>query len=187
MTTGADVLRDAFAASCKSLDRLLDGVSDEEFFWEPVAGCWTVHRRSESRGVSAGGSGEWVIDWDPARPKPAPFTTIAWRAVHTAGTNYLYWEYAFGSASPTFDLELPGNAADATRFLSDSQRQVTQTLASLSESDLDKMVRHSSGGQRSVHRILAGLINEQVHHGAEISLLRDLYRYRSSLTTPDPR
>ena len=116
MTTGADVLRDAFAASCKSLDRILDGVSDEEFFWEPVAGCWTVHRRSESRGVSADGSGDWVIDWDPAQPKPAPFTTIAWRAVHTAGTNYLYWEYAFGSASPTFDLELPGNAADATRF-----------------------------------------------------------------------
>ena len=182
MTTGADVLRDAFAASCKSLDRILDGVSDEEFFWEPVAGCWTVHRRSESRGVSADGSGEWVIDWDPAQPKPAPFTTMAWRAVHTAGTNYLYWEHAFGSASPMFDLELPGNAADATRFLSDSQRQVTQTLASLSESDLDTMVRHTSGGQRPVHRILAGLINEQVHHGAEISLLRDLYRHRSSLT-----
>ena len=84
-----------------------------------------------------------------------------------------------------FDLELPGNAADATRFLSDSQRQVTQTLASLSESDLDTMVRHTSGGQRSVHRILAGLINEQVHHGAEMSLLRDLYRYRSSLTMPN--
>ena len=185
MTTGADVLRDAFAASCKSLDRILDGVSDDEFFWEPVAGCWTVHRRSESRGVSADGSGEWVIDWDPAQPKPAPFTTIAWRAVHTAGTNYLYWEHAFGSASPMFDLELPGNAADATRFLSDSQRQVTQTLASLSESDLDTMVRHTSGGQRPVHRILAGLINEQVHHGAEMSLLRDLYRYRSSLTMPN--
>ena len=33
-----------------------------------------------------------------------------------------------------------------------------------------------------MHRILAGLTSEQVHHGAEISLLRDLYRYRSSLT-----
>jgi len=31
MTTGADVLRNAFAASCTSLDRILDGVSDEEF------------------------------------------------------------------------------------------------------------------------------------------------------------
>ena len=103
-------------------------------------------------------------------------------AVVPAGTSYLYREHAFGSASPTFDLELPGNAADATRFLSDSQCQVTQTLASLSESDLDTMVRHTSGGQRPVHRILAGLINEQVHHGAEISLLRDLYQYRSTLT-----
>jgi hypothetical protein len=108
MTTGADVLRDAFAASCKSLDRVLDGVSGEEFFREPVAGCWTVHRRSESRGVSADGSGEWVIDWDPAQPKPAPFTTIAWRAVHTAGTNYLYWEYAVGAASPHSILNCQG-------------------------------------------------------------------------------
>jgi hypothetical protein len=72
MTTGADVLRDAFAASRKSLDHILEGVSDDEFCWEPVAGCWTVHRRSESRGVSADGSGEWVIDWDPAQPETGP-------------------------------------------------------------------------------------------------------------------
>jgi len=183
MTSGVDILRNAFGASCKSLDRILSGVSDEEFFWEPVAGCWTVHRRSESRGVSADGSGEWVIDYDPAQPKPAPFTTIAWRTVHIAGANYLYWEYAFGSASLTFDLDLPGNVADATKWLSDSQRPLTQTLASLSDSDLDEIVRHNSGQQWPVHRIFATLINEQVHHGAEISLLRDLYRYRNSLRT----
>jgi hypothetical protein len=32
-----------------------------------------------------------------------------------------------------------------------------------------------------VHRVLATLVNEQVHHGVEISLLRDLYRNRGSL------
>lgn len=39
MTTGADILRAAFADSCQSLGRVLDGVGDEEFFWEPVAGA----------------------------------------------------------------------------------------------------------------------------------------------------
>ena len=32
----------------RSLGRIrpkLDGLTDEEFFWEPVQGCWTVHRR----------------------------------------------------------------------------------------------------------------------------------------------
>src|SRR5215469_2996247 len=76
----------------------------------------------------------------PTGPRSCAPTTPTWHkatrsAVVPAGTNYLHWEHAFGSASPTFDLELPGNAADAARFLSDSQRQVTQTLASLSESD----------------------------------------------------
>ncbi|GEM_PF-2387107 len=47
MTTGVDLLRDAFNASCDALGRVLADISDSEFFWEPVAGCWTVHRRTE--------------------------------------------------------------------------------------------------------------------------------------------
>ena len=57
MTTGIDVLRiRAYTTSCDSLRRVLAGVSEEEFFWEPVGGCWTVHRRSQDRGVSVDGS-----------------------------------------------------------------------------------------------------------------------------------
>lgn len=36
----------------------LDGLTDEEFFWEPVPGCWTVH---------LGEDGRWWVDYvDPA-------------------------------------------------------------------------------------------------------------------------
>lgn len=181
MTSGVDILRSEFKASCDSLRRILTGVSEEEFFWEPVAGCWTVHRRSEPRGFSADGSGEWVIDYDPSEPQPAPFTTIAWRTVHMAGVNYLYWDYAFGSASLTFDLEVPGDVAEATDWLFASHEPVTDALAGLSDSDLDTLVPTNWGEQWPVHRIFETLTNEQVHHGAEISLLRDLYRYRRSL------
>jgi hypothetical protein len=57
---------------------------------------------------SADGSGEWVIDYEVPDPKPAPVTTIAWRVVHIAAVNYLYWDYAFGSASIPYDLKCRG-------------------------------------------------------------------------------
>jgi hypothetical protein len=182
MTTGIDVLRSAFTASCDSLRRTLDGVSDDEFFWEPVGGCWTVHRRSQDRGVSVDGSGEWVLDYDPSEPRPAPFTTIAWRAVHIAGGNYVSWDYAFGSASLSFDLELPGDVAEATDWLFASHDLWTQELDALTDADLDRIVPTQRGEPWPLHRVLATLITEQVHHGAEISLLRDLFRCRDSLS-----
>jgi uncharacterized damage-inducible protein DinB len=181
MTTGADILRTAYAGSCDTLRRVLTGVTTDEFFWEPVAGCWTVHPRSEDRGVSADGSGEWVIDYDPAQPQPAPFTTIAWRTVHVASVNYLYWDYAFGTASLSFDLEMPGDVAEATDWLFGSQQPIVDVIDGLTEADLDRIVPTNWGERWPVHRIIATLVNEQVHHGAEVSMLRDLYRYRSSL------
>ncbi len=181
MSSGAEILRTAYAGSCDSLWRVLSGISADEFFWEPVAGCWTVHRRSESRGVPADGGGEWVIDYDPSQPQPAPFTTVAWRTLHIAGVNYLYWDYAFGSASLTFDLELPGEVAEATDWLFASHQPVLDALATLSDTDIDKLVPTSWGEQWPLHRVIVTLINEQIHHGAEISLLRDLYRCRGSL------
>jgi hypothetical protein len=183
MTTGIEVLRSAFAESCDALRRVLDGVSAEEFFWEPVGGCWTVHRRSQDRGVSVDGSGEWVLDHEPSQPTPPPFTTMAWRTVHIAGMNYLYWDYAFGSASLTFDLELPGDVAEATDWLFASHEPIMDELASITDADLDRIVPANSGEQWPMHRVFATVINEQVHHGAEISMLRDLYRCRDSLAT----
>jgi hypothetical protein len=183
MTTGIEVLRSAFAESCDTLRRVLDGVSAEEFFWEPVGGCWTVHRRSQDRGVSVEGSGEWVLDHEPSQPTPAPFTTMAWRTVHIAGMNYLYWDYAFGSASLTFDLELPGDVAEATDWLFASHEPLMDELAAITDADLDRIVPVNSGEQWPMHRVFATVINEQVHHGAEISMLRDLYRCRDSLAT----
>jgi hypothetical protein len=181
MTTATQLLTDTFSASCDSLRRILGGVGEDEFFWEPVGGCWTVHPRSQPRGVSVDGSGEWVIDYEASQPEPAPFTTIAWRTVHIAGVNYLYWDYAFGSASLSFDLELPGDVAEATDWLFASHQPLLDALSGLSEADLDEQVPTNWGEQWPVHRIFTRLINEQVHHGAEISLLRDLYRCRSSL------
>jgi hypothetical protein len=57
----------------------LDGLSDEEYFWQPVPGCWTISRRGESPAPISYGSGEFTWDYGPATHGPQPMTTIAWR------------------------------------------------------------------------------------------------------------
>ncbi len=47
----------------------LEGLTDDEYFWEPVPGCWTLHR-------------DGAIDFEFPAPEPAPVTTIAWRMAH---------------------------------------------------------------------------------------------------------
>ncbi|HTS98053.1 MAG TPA: DinB family protein [Streptosporangiaceae bacterium] len=57
----------------------IEGLTDEEYFWEPVAGCWSLR---------PGGEGRWHLDGGggggPA-PDPVPVTTIAWRLGHLGG------------------------------------------------------------------------------------------------------
>jgi uncharacterized damage-inducible protein DinB len=181
MVAAADLLREQFRTSSAHLHEVLTGIDDTEFRWEPVPGCWTVHDRAEPRAKSADGGGRWVIDYELPEPDPAPVTTIAWRTVHVAAVNYLYWDYAFGPATASYDLDMPGNARDAITWLKDSQRPLADALAAIvNDSALDQEVPTNWGAHWPVSRIFSTLINEQVHHGAEISLLRDLYRNRTS-------
>ena len=56
----------------------LDGLSDDEYFWQPVPGCWTLRRRGESSMPNEAGGRAFVMDYT-ALPQdgPAPVTTIA--------------------------------------------------------------------------------------------------------------
>ena len=51
----------------------IQGVTDEEYLWEPAAGAWSLR---------PGPDGPWVLDQLPLDPPVAPVTTIAWRVVH---------------------------------------------------------------------------------------------------------
>ncbi len=59
----------------------LDGLTDEEFLWEPVPG-WSLRKRDDARSPMAAGAGDTVADFEYPEPDPAPFTTIAWRMAH---------------------------------------------------------------------------------------------------------
>lgn len=165
MTSAIDVLRAQWGASCDRLQQIVDGLSDAEFFWEPAPGCWTV-RRTDSG---------WWMDYPDEVPDPPPMTTIAWRLLHITHANWIYWEQGFGPRSRHFpDLEIMGTAQDAAADLVASQQPVTATLAEFG--DLDRPVCTPMNETRPAWRVVATLIDEQTHHGAEISLLRDLQR-----------
>ena len=57
----------------------LDGLTDDEYFWEPVADCWNVRPRGTGTAPIQAGSGAMTVDFAFPAPEPAPVTTIAWR------------------------------------------------------------------------------------------------------------
>ena len=97
----------------------LEGLTDEEYFWEPVPGCWSVR---------PGGDGVFVMDGRLPGSPPPPLTTIAWRMMHIAVECLAVRTHAFFGDSDLGDdvsmwdsrrepAELPGTAADAVAFL----------------------------------------------------------------------
>jgi hypothetical protein len=73
----ADTRADVIALSDYVYERTrsrLDGLTDTEYFWEPVPICWTIRRA---------GSDKYQADHSDS-PGIPPFTTIAWRLWHLA-------------------------------------------------------------------------------------------------------
>jgi hypothetical protein len=152
----------------ETLRSRLEDLTDEEFFWEAVPDCWTVHPDE---------SGRWVVDYADPAPEPPPFTTIAWRLVHIAACKIMYHEYAFGPGKLTWDeLEIPHTAADAIAWLEEGHARLRAALDGLDDADLEEMRLTNWGEPRPTWRIFWTMIHHDAHHGAEIGCLRDLYR-----------
>ncbi|MFJ9411530.1 DinB family protein [Streptomyces sp. NPDC101393] len=56
------LLLDQFDHAREMAQVRLTGLSDEEYLWEPVPGCWSIRRRGEATTPRAFGPGEWVLD-----------------------------------------------------------------------------------------------------------------------------
>jgi hypothetical protein len=169
MSDAVEFLRTQWHNSGNRLHQRLVGMSNAEFFWEPVSSCWTV-RQDPTR------PGRWEIDYAWPPPQPSPLTTIAWRLVHIANGNWIYWEHAFGPGVRMFpDLTVPGTADTAGTYWLDSRKPISSWLEQASNEDLEQMRPSHLGEPRSAGEVIMTLIDEQTHHGAEIALLRDLY------------
>jgi DinB superfamily len=171
----------------------LEGLTDEEYFWEPVEGCWSLRR---------GADGRWRLDsaWPETTPPPSPpLTTIAWRLVHIGATCLANRASAFfgdGSVPADADMfdprhvpaDLPGGADAALAFLERSYRRWRDGVAGLDEEGLRRPLGPRGGpyAEDPMAELVAHISREVMHHGAEIALLRDLYR-ATGATSRDSR
>jgi hypothetical protein len=155
----------------------LDGLTDEEYFWEPADGCWSLR---------PGGDGSWQLEQSPA---PAPtLTTIAWRMTHLAVECFeSRYRAFFGGEGPhqwapgeriLAAGELPGTAAGAVTYLEGTYTRWRDAVAGLDEEGLRRPLGPTGAdfAEFPMAELIQHLNREAMHHGGEICLLRDLYR-----------
>ncbi|MFN2613382.1 MAG: DinB family protein [Actinomycetota bacterium] len=150
----------------------LDGLTDDELWWEPARNCWTVELVEE----------RWVPHpaWPPV--EPPPFTTIGWRLCHIADVLGARASYHFGDRSWSVDsVTWPGSAKDALGFVDESFGSWRRGVEAMSPSRLDEKSEgppQTLDGQFPFSQVILHVNREVIHHGAEVAVLRDLYRLR---------
>jgi len=177
-----------------ALDQLvtrLGGLSDAEYFWEPVPGCWSIRPRGQQRTTGVRGGGAWVLERETPDPEPAPFTTIAWRLGHLAGTMFLRADHTTGTKSLTHDLyEYPGSADSGIAALAAAGSVWREALTTADDAALDRVGRSTYPSGSDPDDPFLDVVwwenQELLHHGGEIALLRDLYRAAGGATIARP-
>ncbi len=158
----------------------LTGLTDEEYRWEPVAGCWNLRPRGETTTPIAGGSGDWQIEFAMPAPQPEPVTTIAWRVGHILvgvwGARIA--TYFDGPPTDYFGYDYPGTADEALARLDAQYTAWVAGVRGLGEDGLAERCREEGRENLSMAALVLHIHREILHHGAEIALLRDLYAHR---------
>jgi DinB superfamily len=160
----------------------LDGLTDDEYFWQPVPGCWTISRRGESSAPISIGAGEFTMDYARPPHDRERVTTIAWRLAHLIDV--------FGPpAAPHFDGPLAdhpvvgysGTAKAALRQLDEGHDAWVSDLRALGAAGLARpqgAISPPEYADAPMAKLVLYTNVEVIHHGAEICLLRDLYLWK---------
>ena len=160
----------------------LEGLTDEEYLWEPAPGSWSVRERAD---------GAWRHEWVQPEPDPAPFTSLSWRLWHLID---MYGEdraWKWLDLSPqgdavgldAVDPVPPRTAADALEQLDAAHGRWDAHLHLVTEESLGELIGPVGGdyAERTRTAYVLHMLDEYVHHGAEVSLLRDLWRWQHPL------
>jgi hypothetical protein len=161
----------------------LAGLTDDEYFWEPVPGCWTIRQED---------SGEYRADY-AGDSETQPFTTIAWRLWHLIA-NY------GGKRNPEWlglqrepggfesDDPAPATALEAMAALDRAHALWEDALQQVSEASWWEPIGPLAGEYAESDRasLVLHQLDEQIHHGAELGVLRDLYLHdHASISSAD--
>jgi hypothetical protein len=159
----------------------LDGLTDEEFLWEPAPGCWSVRRRREATTSRATGAGDVVVDLEWPPPDPAPLTTIAWRMAHLTHALAERDSRHFGDGSVTdATMAWSLSARDGLALLDHWYHSWVEHLRPLDAAALAAPCGPREGpfARAPFAALVLHIARELIHHGAEVALLRDLHRVR---------
>jgi hypothetical protein len=146
----------------------LEGLTDDEYFWEPVPGCWTLHP-------------DGSIDFSYPPPQPEPFTTIAWRLAHViVGVLAMRNHSHFGG--PPADYQSWPYALDAHTALEQLDAAYANWIAGVRGLDDAALARPCGPAEGpyadfSMATLVLHINREVIHHGAEIACIRDLYTH----------
>lgn len=160
----------------------LEGLTDEEYFWEPVPDCWSVRPRGTGSAPVQAGSGDFSIDFGFPEPVPPPVTTIAWRIGHLlVGVLGVRNAAHFGGPPVNYeDFAYPGTAAEALGLLDEYYATWIGAVSAMDEAALAAPVgaaeRHWADAPMMT--LILHINREMIHHLAEVALLRDLYAHR---------
>jgi hypothetical protein len=182
MTAWNSLLRDQFEWYWEhQLRSRLAGLSDEEYFWQPVEGAWSVRPRGTATTPMAAGAGDFTIDWVFPEPTPAPLTTIAWRLGHVVvGVLGMRNAAHFGRVPVDYaTFVYAGTAAGALAQLDREVGLWLDGVRALGDAGLGQPCGPAEGlfADAPLAALVLHIHRELIHHLAEVSLLRDLYTH----------
>ncbi len=141
---------------------------------EQIAGNWSVTvARVE----------EVLAHTGPLERDVSPVTTIAWRLNHLIGNFAGTWEWTFGQRREPKELvDFSPSGAVAVEGLRVAVDRWRASIAELDDDRLDvvglSQYPYGSDSEETFGRVVWGNNLELIHHLAEVSLLRDLWRAR---------
>jgi len=145
----------------------LDGLTVDEYLWEPADGMWSV-RSAAGGSPLVDGAGERDAD-------PPPVTTIAWRLWHIAVDCFDDYTRRFHGDDSDAPAEWTLDPDEAVALLQAKWTGYRHVIANRGWwEELGEDWEHWS--QHSIADMAMHASNELVHHAAEVALLRDLYR-----------
>jgi hypothetical protein len=155
----------------------MTGLTDAEYFREPAPGGWGI--RPEG-GTATVGSGPYRIDFAHPEPDPPPVTTIGWRLAHLiVGVFGMRAAGHFGGPPCDYGTFPYAGSADAALAQLDVAYDAWITgVRGLDDDALARPVGAAEGpwAEHPMAELVLHINREALHHGAEICLLRDLYR-----------
>ncbi len=153
----------------------LNGLSDAEYFWEPIDGCWGIRRRDDVRSPDCWGSGDWVVETCLTGDVTPPMTTIGWRLLHAYDCLNDFTSRAFGHGGKDWNsIPVPGAATEAVDLMMAALDRLAAELAGAE----DEVLHGSDDADFGVPpwQLLGKALLEPIHHCAEIGVLRHSYQ-----------